>query len=283
MGAHRTGTTALQTVLLEKAPKLKKGKTGVLLPFKRRKTMLEPLITLARDPLKFEKDMTDFAELQGAFHALNTEFERFIISEENLLGGLLECFVRNQFYPSPEKAVLTLLEHFMQAENLHIILCIRNTGEFFKSLYGFRVGISLFESFDAYRDNLLNLSRSWFDVIMDLQTALPKAKITVFDYEVIKNDLKPVLKALGVSTEYAPQKHNASYSAEQIQRLLETYSPQNPFPFEERIKWRDEQKSATHHSPFQPWSKAEQAHFANAHQTCLHHIQKETRAELICA
>lgn len=179
LGFHKTATTHLQDILEFHCFDLLSQNALFLTRFDIR-------------PLSFQEALNQQAytkcnqileqAIENKFSFYNQPINRFILSEENLAGGIKLIHTTSKLYPALINNVGNLIKLFPN-QKLTILFGIRSFSDFLPSIYGEILRHNTFFSFNNFikKINIENLS--WFDLILSLQKKYPSINIRVFLFE----------------------------------------------------------------------------------------------------
>lgn len=181
LGAHRTGTSSFQMMLSENRDLLAQAGYDIAYPGRDDIPQGELKLRLPH-PRNMGKWETEF--LPGA----TKELQRFaspnshamILSEENIPGRMIH-FPAGQFYPAAEVRLKTL-SAAARAPVLRAVLVVREYTGLYISAYRKRAEDNKSPSFDAGRQNMLNMDRGWPDLVRLIFKHLKVQDLVVIDY-----------------------------------------------------------------------------------------------------
>lgn len=151
VGAHRTGTTALQQYMRQHEQALGAAGYRVAYPPKSRR---EAPPALGETP--------------------------WVVSEENYLGSMGGCVRACALYPTAEKHLTALPEALRAADVVY--LSIRDLATWWTSAIAFGVKMGQALPGPSVIDRIVEGTRSWVDVVEAVRTAFPHARIVVRDF-----------------------------------------------------------------------------------------------------
>lgn len=167
LGAHRTGTTSLQMFLLRNQQLLIENGIDIMCPPQTRHMNI--------DALQFNCD-------------------RFVVSEENILGTMENNLWMRSLYPD---VVNQVKRYERLTEQITIVyLTIRNYADWWNSAFSFCVanGAALPNEEDI--GLLAKQQRGWCEVVHDLKTVFPRARLVVREFFWKTDNPKQQLRSL---------------------------------------------------------------------------------------
>ncbi|MGB7262487.1 MAG: hypothetical protein WBC68_10485 [Albidovulum sp.] len=186
LGAHRTGSTALQQMLQRRVPVLEAEGLRFWGPEIMRIGRLRDFVpTVARlgDALKLPGSLAqmgaalhqefDLAEAEGA--------RRLVVSDENLLGAIHDTYSTVSLYPNAQEWLVAAAGLFPRCPE-HIYLCVRDYAAFSVSLYSHLVSRLHLPPFDPDRIESIGKDRGWPSVLAEVRTVFPKSRLHVWRY-----------------------------------------------------------------------------------------------------
>lgn len=208
VGAHRTGTTSLQTALDEASEVL--ARSGVIVltpprPGKRDVSSIRDAIRRAPKPRHSRRRLKTWLATQLARRdyrlvtqahdkALRQREQQIILSDEMILGPAFDSKGR-AFYPEAAPRL-----HFFQRAFLHNVaevhLTVRSYETFLVSCYAMRaVYAGKIPAFDDLRASLVNFETGWPALVQTLRAYFPEASLTlsVFEETTVANRLRAML------------------------------------------------------------------------------------------
>lgn len=184
LGAHRTGTTALQHLLARNATFLTARGVTVWGPARTRDGLLSGVVG---DPGRANSNRNVMAHrAAGRVAMLRNELaaagmRRLVVSDENLLGGLRENLLLGRLYPSAGARVARVAMALPGVD--HVALSIRSPDAWWTSVFAHLMTRGFAPPDRATLDAILRARRGWRDVIADVAAALPGARLTVWTHE----------------------------------------------------------------------------------------------------
>lgn len=184
LGAHKTATTYLQTLLKDNLELLSQAGISYI--------PLEDMRKHFMPALFHDKDTVDQCSLSEWLSNKAAPNEVLIMSEENLIGWPSE--LKQKLYNNAE----TRLKAFKQSIGDHavsdIYITIRDFAPFFQSCY---LESQRNNNFPLEAVNYQYLSRfSWLSLIASIERVFPEASIHVLEYERFKVALQNLLASL---------------------------------------------------------------------------------------
>lgn len=187
IGVHKTGTSAMQHVLLRNRKALEDQGVGYSAVGIFRTNYYHPLARMAGKPKLI--DALQRNQLQGLLEAQVAPFADLplaILSEENLASPLPQLLTGRLYTQLGRN--MRLVHESAKAHDRHYFLCIRAYDEFFVSAY-----LQLLRKFDmpsipAFVGKLQDSGRGWADVVADMVAIAGAENVTVWTYEAFKAD-----------------------------------------------------------------------------------------------
>jgi hypothetical protein len=184
LGAHRTGTTALQQCLRRHEPMLRSAGIGVWGPWMMRRGNRQDYV-----PETVRQGDVRDPELAAIADVFRREFDaetkagtqRLLVSDENFLGAMRDNYVAASLYPDA-RAWLSAAAQLFPQPPARIFLCVRDYASYAVSIYGHLSTRVPLGAFDADRIAGLGRGRNWGAVIGDIRAVFPDARITLWRY-----------------------------------------------------------------------------------------------------
>jgi hypothetical protein len=184
IGAHKTATSYMQKKLAQNIDLLA-----------RRNIHYDPLETFRKEftPILNDKQATPSEwvfELRSTAKSMNV-----IISEENIMGVPGDIVREGHYYVWAQprlKRTCTLLGH----DTPEIFLALREYSGFTVSMYSEYIRHRQFMKFADYLEIYEKSAFSWVRVIDDIFTAIPGAKLTVWDFGNFRKIEKDIFQAM---------------------------------------------------------------------------------------
>ncbi|MFP4360175.1 MAG: hypothetical protein ACLFTG_05770 [Alphaproteobacteria bacterium] len=201
IGAHRTGTSALQATLDHNVNRLKAYNVAILTPWRvgQRDHMGLRLVTRSLRLAKANSGIARWRHIYGArkhFNKLNAQKNAHILimSDEEFLGIPFSYIDGESIYPHCA-AHLHNLARILPAKPERIHLTIRDYAGFLTSVYAmsalYRGGAPRFE---AIKPKLFELKHRWPHVLFSVRKVFPDSAITFSRYG--RNSVETALNAL---------------------------------------------------------------------------------------
>lgn len=227
VGAHRTGTTTLQSIIRENDAALSASGIKALTcwgagdrtnPGLRNVTRMVEKASRRRGVLRFLKIREANRELRR--QCGDDPCELLVLSDENLLGKPFSIPHGTALYPHSRR-ILTALASVLPASPESIHITVREYASFLTSAYAMSaVYSSNVPRFHEIKRALTRLERGWPDVLVDIQSSFPKSKITFSCYEEtsVKTTLHAILgwDTTTLATDKSEKTINASPTVEAI-------------------------------------------------------------------
>ena len=232
LGAHKTATTYLQARLAKSANPLRQMQVGYVdLPAFRDSQKragglrrAEPRYAmLRRRALRHE--MSELIRREVAFGV-----NRIVFSDENILGSLTDLAGGAELYRSAGARVRAVIDA-LRDHDVEIAVSIRDYSSFLPSVWSHMAMRDGYRAFDqASAVPFLTGGRGWADVVQDIRSAAPDARLTFWLYEDLHHAEQEVLRALvgpvaGSAVEPIGWQAHTGFSAPavfEIERLVET-------------------------------------------------------------
>ena len=178
LGAHRTGSTAIEKTLLE-SRKYLRGQGVAIWPNEKLRQMKG--FNLVGDAKNGPAAKVAFGEAWD-----RVGLARLVICEENMLGTMQDNIGRAAFYPDlPQR--MARYRDFLPVAVGRIGIGIREYAGFWTSCYAYVLARKALPAFGGVLGE-----RGWCDLIGDLRSAFPAAEIMVWTLEDVKADLAGV-------------------------------------------------------------------------------------------
>jgi len=227
IGAHRSGTTTLQKFLRANRSVLDDHNIAYWGPERTRSGLFSGLFKhparVTRDSLRRARRSTGLIqiELERFERAGMTEL---IVSEENMLGGLLENIEKCRLYPNAGDRLSRFRRGFA-GRNLRIALSIRSYDSYWASAFGYSV-MRGYDVPDArVLDQMVTQPRRWRSVITALSEVFPEAELIVWPFEAFAGLPEMQLAMLSRAGEVSGLRHrrcwlNASPTCDKLREVL---------------------------------------------------------------
>ncbi|MEO3414574.1 hypothetical protein AAFO92_07975 [Roseovarius sp. CAU 1744] len=210
LGAHKTATTYIQSVLAAERAALRAKGVGLILPG-----------DLRRDtaPQDRQGKISDATRQLTAF-AADPAINQIVLSEENLIGSTGNNLRRNSLYPGLKRK-LSRLPAPLDHPNNRILFALRDYGPYLSSSVTTAIRRGKVFDPEALRAGFLPFARSWADVVADLREAFPAAEIKIWRYEDFADCGPMVFSAIADGFDPAPQAHAfRTLSGEAMRQIL---------------------------------------------------------------
>jgi len=181
IGAHRTGSTAFQRILAKNARALEQGGTVVWGPDALRKRSYFYL------PPK--DGFAEGAQEAWARDVAAVTADRLVISEENIIGTMLQNLRARAFYPDFGRRMAEYAGLF-NATPARIGLAIREYGSYWTSSYTYTLPRHPLPPFPELKTGLLKIERGWLDMIRELRAQFPTTEIMVWPLEAVQDTMR---------------------------------------------------------------------------------------------
>ena len=235
IGAHRTGTTSLQSALHSQRPGLSQRGVGYWGPNAMRSQRFPGVFRwLGTAPFsRKEKQRIDIIVNnnitlleQRLKHQSDLGHKQLILSEENILGSIKINFEHSLLYPDSLHR-LALFARIFGPYISRISLTIRSYDEYWRSAIAFLLAQGGTLPTPRKLQSLADQPLRWLDVLKNVRTAFPDAEILVMPFENWINACEPHIDAIfGAPLGLPPQqytKRNASKSQRQLRLALHEY------------------------------------------------------------
>lgn len=227
IGAHRSGTTTLQRFLRANRCCLDDHDIGYWGPERTRSGLFSGLF---KNPAHVTRDSLRRARRSSGL--IQIELERFersgmkelIVSEENMLGGLLENISRCRLYPNAGDRLARFRRGF-SGRRLRIALSIRSYDSYWTSAFGFAVMRGYDVPGTPVLDRMVTQPRRWRTIILALAEVFPEAEIIVWPFEVFGGLPDMQLQMLSRAENIQGLRHrrcwlNASATCDKLRKAL---------------------------------------------------------------
>lgn len=258
IGAHRTGTTSIQTALSANIDQLHDDGITAITAVGAREIFFDPLQKFAEST---GEEKNQFGEsLRVVTDEINKEAANsslIIYSEENLLGDMDVVFEGERFGKQAEENLAALREFI--GNDFEIVFSIRDYASYFNSIFTYKYGKSLLNSFVDYREILLSNTSGWYDLAARVQKLFPANPLTIVPFEFYKDDFSLFYPIMGIPADikFETPRENRTRSSLAIRRLEkriksgEVVSKEamqilvkraHKFPYQPYETWSDEEK-----------------------------------------
>ncbi|MBV1868696.1 MAG: hypothetical protein KUG69_12450 [Marinosulfonomonas sp.] len=196
LGAHRTGTSALQQACRNNAGRLADANIEVWDGDVMRAPALE------RFPNIWPGDLSDANKksVDGAVSAMQDAIQQridggraqLLVTEENLLGSMPQNLLAQSLYPNAAKRMLAYSQLF-PVPPARIFVCLRSYASYWASCYCYAALRNDLPDIKGSCDNLVQAPRGWLDVLTDLSAVFPDSRIVVWEHRKTADILKDVV------------------------------------------------------------------------------------------
>jgi len=185
IGAHRTGTSSLQMALQQNKHNLMKNDVVWWGPKDTRGGVFSGMLRQAR-PRDRQRDKM-IARNRGV---IAIELERMqtrgaktlLVSEENILGAMMENLRTGLLYPGLEGRLQPFAEAF-HGKLARIGMAIRPYGDYWSSVLGYGIRTGRMAPDEGALDRLVTQPRHWRRVVADVARAFPGVEVTVWEFD----------------------------------------------------------------------------------------------------
>lgn len=177
IGAHRTGSTAIEQTLSANADLLAAEGRVIWAPLHLRR-MEAFLCRRGQRPTGPEKEaMADEVRATGA--------SQLVVSEENMIGQMNMNMVQGAFYDRA-RGRMEFLRDLFPAPPRRIALGIRDYESYWLSSYAYVIARSLQPAFADLAAGMAGAKRGWLDLVDDMREVFPDAEILVWPREALR-------------------------------------------------------------------------------------------------
>ncbi len=227
IGAHRTGTTTLQTYLQKNACKLRKNRIEFWGPKRTRSGLFSGLVKppekLSNDALLRGKRSSGVIQMEMDRLAMDG-VKTLIVSEENMIGVMKNNLRKSRLYPDAAERI----ERFAPAFELRcrrIVLSIRSYDKYWASVLAYCVERGWKMPDMAVLDRLVIQPNRWRDVVKSVAKSFPDAEILVLPFERLMGQPDRQFALLRGNVDVQPfmahqEWHNASAGCEKLRNVL---------------------------------------------------------------
>lgn len=281
IGAHRTGTTSIQTALYENEDQLYENGITAITAVGAREILFDPLLKYTENTGDKKQELAEHLHVVADEIAeVSASSSTVIYSEENLLGDMDVIFDGEKFGHLATQN-LTALSEFI-GDDFEIVMAIREYASYFNSIYTYRFGKTLFEPFEHYKGILLNSKFGWNDLVQDIGKILPNTKITIMPFENYNADFSTFFSILGIPDhiDLQPKHINQTRSSLAIRRLQKRILAGEELTKEQMMKL----VRRTHkfpHVTFETWSDAEKEELLKRYQADIDKIKSHPNVNFI--
>lgn len=187
IGAHRTGSTALQQLCRRRRDWLRAQGIAFWGPRTMRagrRRDFVPRVARGGGPGATRPDLAGIVrEMHLAFAAeAESGIDHILVSEENLLGAMAETYADGTLYWDARNWLAAAAELF-PVPPTRIFLCIRDYASLAVSIYSHLICRRPMGPFDDRRMMRLGEDRGWVDVVRDIRAVFPDSRIMLWPYE----------------------------------------------------------------------------------------------------
>lgn len=288
LGAHKTATTYLQTLLHRNADVLRRHRIDLAHPKR-----LRPIFQAAPRPRYTTSRGRRVAARAWALEqvigsAADLDRERLVISEEQLIGSLRTGLQGRGLYRDVSREIRAV-SSVLNGRPVRVMFSIRGYETFHVSAWGQIMRGTGYQPFgEDQRRNLLESRRGWPEVLADLMRALPQdSDLTLWRYEKMAETLPAILsKLLGedaaselrictgnplpgptgaaIDAIQAHVKSNGSAEPDEIARLFREYGKEQGY------------------AAYDPWTAAERSLMQRSYRDDVAFIRELWPGALIC-
>lgn len=197
LGAHKTASTYLQARLGNSTNALAARRVAFLGPEAVRETLARAgsLHHAQRPVAVMSRRRMGDAMARLIEGAASDGAARAIISDEALLGRLTDVFDKADLFGSA-RGRLKAFRRALDGPDLDILISIRGFAGFLPSVWSHMVLRRGYSPFDmGWADRMLDAPRRWADVVQDVASVFPKARLIVWRYEDLRLIEDDVLRA----------------------------------------------------------------------------------------
>ena len=266
LGAHRTGTTALQQACSRNAGRLARAGQAFWGPKVTRERGLDSFFTIAGRAASDDRAAREMHRIREAVRQDIRELQergvrRLLVSEENLPGSMVGNLRGRALYPKARARVAAIRELFPRPPGA-VYFSIRSYADYWASAYAFAALRNDLPAFGDLREDLAASRRGWRDVLADLRAALPESPVFVWVHErapqVLPGVLARMLGPVAGRMRLPEGLSNASPSAEALARGLRLRK-ECPGLSGRELRERLEAEEGPDSPPFAPFSPDQQA------------------------
>jgi hypothetical protein len=186
LGAHKTATTYLQSILA--ANRLKLSQAGVgFLPLDQ--VRHEVTGQLAHGKISAPSLVERFSSPDHPLPSV------ICYSDENLLGTCPQMVAQQRIYPTAGRLPRAIAKHIGEVDTT-VCLCIRSHSTFLVSVWAEALRAGLFVPFPQYIEKAINNEPSWLPIIDAVQEALPWSRVVVWQFEHLRALHAEIISAL---------------------------------------------------------------------------------------
>lgn len=192
IGAHKTATTFIQTILQDNEERISKSNMRLLVPTDDlRKLNLHGLSSIKR-PFSM---LAPHRTLQKRLNIDEKKYKGAILSEENLLGLPIVALSGDMYKKRPLYRAISQLS---KQCSVKVFLSIRSPETFFPSLYSETLKHTFLpkDLFSYLEKKFTNEPPSWLPMILNIRKSAPDAKLCIWPYESFSTNSKEIIQAL---------------------------------------------------------------------------------------
>jgi hypothetical protein len=225
LGAHRTGTTALQQYLNKQKAALESRGVLVICPPLTRSGMLDGLIA---NPARLTgKDISNgrssVQSLHELFVATRSAGNRLLLSEENILGTMENNLQHGAMYPDLEKRLVRFGDAFEEVDTFYI--SVRNLVDWWSSCLAFLIKQGTSPPDAGKIAEIASSNRTWREVIQSIMRVFPRKRMVIRDFGLsLGNQARQLAMVTGWIEEFSETeklgRSNPSNSTESLRRIL---------------------------------------------------------------
>ena len=197
LGAHKTASTYLQSLLETNIVPLERHCVGFANPKK-----LRPMFALAprrnfSTPRAARNEARAWALRQVIDTAHDLQRKRLIISEEQLIGSLRPLFSGKGLYRDIARELRGVVTA-LQGQPVKVMMALRSYDTFLTSAYGqVLTGWKYIRFTQELREHLLRENRGWPEIVTEIMQVLPKGStLSLWEYEHFGQEEPNVLRNL---------------------------------------------------------------------------------------
>ncbi len=214
IGAHKTATTHIQSMLENSKNILIENGIKLLTPKNLRPNFLDSLIKVVNS-------------------SVLEDIKTLIIAEENIIGVPYDFKIYHGIYPKIQNRLNNIKNIFPNAD-IEIFFSIRAYDSFYRSIYLEVVRNRGYMPFNKFYNKKKFKDNSWVFVLESISAIVPKENITLWCYEdlhelfpLIIDNLTGLKKSDEIISKYKVQRTRASLSSKTIKVLDSFYSSGN--------------------------------------------------------
>lgn len=185
IGAHRTGTTAIQSLMQRHGNLLARNGVAFFGPKRTRSGLFGGLIKnpdtlMGHDEALGQRSCGRIAmEMQ---RLSNSGAQALVVSEENMMGTMAENLASSRFYGQVRPRLARFAPAF-KGQAPHVCLAVRSYDIHWASQLAFRIKAGALAPAADEIHALVAQQRTWRDVVVDIAHALPGARVSVWCFE----------------------------------------------------------------------------------------------------